>query len=225
MTIFALDDKQVYRAEAFDRLPWLEHGFGTRLAGDWLADRPHATLKQIHSARVYTVDGTRGCLGEGDALVSNHPGALLVIRTADCVPVLLADRERRTVGAVHAGWRGAVEGVAGETVRAMADGFGSRPEDIEVAIGPAIGACCYEVGAEVASRFERWFPERNDLAARTRIDLAECLARQIRELGVAETAIHRAARCTACRPAEFHSWRRDRAAARMFTAIGIRGIE
>lgn len=219
---FYRDDGGIYRAAPLADFRWLEHGFGTRISGDWLASRPHCTLKQIHSAKVVNADGGHGCLGEGDALVSSSAGALLAIRTADCLPLLLVDPENRAIGAVHAGWRGTVAGVVLAAVGVMKDKFGARPESLHAAVGPGIGACCFMVGPEVACRFKEWFPERGDLDRATTVDLEECVTRQLLSTGIACERIYRASLCTCCRSGEFHSWRRDRRPARMHTAIGIR---
>lgn len=219
---FYRDRGGVYRAAPLESFGWLEHGFGTRISGDWITERPHCTLKQVHSAKVVTADGGHGCLGEGDAMVSNTPGALLTIRTADCLPLLLADPENRAIGAVHAGWRGAVDGVVLAAVQAMGQKFGTRPDKLHAAVGPGIGACCFAVGPEVACRFRAWFPERDDLDGATTVDLEECVTRQLLSTGIVFERIYRASLCTSCHPGEFHSWRRNRQPARMHTAIGIR---
>ena len=84
-----------------------------------------------------------------DGLITDTEGLPIVIFTADCIPILFFDGVRRAVGACHAGWRGTVADIAGETVRRMEEEFGSRPGDIRAAIGPGIGVCCFETGPEV----------------------------------------------------------------------------
>ncbi len=150
--MFHKDAAEVYRVPAFEQFPWLEAGFGTRHAGVWVRG-PLATLKQVHSDRWLCADGRPGCLGEADALLSQTPGLMIGIFTADCLPVLLVDPERRAVAAVHAGWRGAARGILTAVVAAMQAQFGSRPRELLAAIGPAICGDCYEVGPEVARRF------------------------------------------------------------------------
>jgi Uncharacterized conserved protein len=127
------------------------------------------------------------------------------------------------VAAVHAGWRGSAQAIVAKTVGAMAARFGSRARDLQAAIGPAIGACCYEVGPEVASQFKEFFPERDDLEERTRLDLPEANRRQLLSAGVPPDRIHVCGLCTACLAGEFFSWRRDRRKhERIVSAIGIR---
>ena len=227
--MFRLDDQHVYRAPSLEQFAWLEHGFGTRLSTGWPDMRRLVTPKQIHSDRVLVVpnDAPAGAgvrLGEGDALISQQKEPLIGIRTADCFPLLLVDPERRSFGAIHAGWRGTVDKISAAAVEIMTHRFGSRPAAIWAAIGPGIGHCCFEVGPEVAARFERLFPERVDLHHRTHIDLAEANRRQLVDAGIPAGQIEVGGLCTVCREGEFHSFRRDQErAGRMLSAIGLRG--
>ncbi len=168
--MFRLDSSNVYRAERLERFPWLQHGFGTRLSAGWPDAGGLATAKQIHSDHVLLATQP-GHLGPGDAIISKQPGVTVAVRTADCLPILIVDSRTRAVAAVHAGWRGVVAEIAPKAVEAMRLEFGSRPEDLEIVIGPGIGPCCFEVGPEVATQFRPFFPERNDLDARAKVDL------------------------------------------------------
>ena len=127
---------------------------------------PLITLRQIHSSvlRCATAaDASRESPCKADGLMTDQPGLLLAVQTADCIPVLVADRKRRVVAAFHAGWRGTVKRIVEGGVGRMRIEFGSRPEDLIAAIGPGIGACCYAVGDEVLSSFESQFAYSNDL--------------------------------------------------------------
>ena len=119
-------------------------------------------------------------LGEGDALLEDQPGSVVAVKTADCIPILLVDERRRAVAAVHAGWRGTAARIAADAVAAMGERFGTRPEDLHAAIGPGIGACCYEVGPEVAAQFGG--------QGRGHIDLTAANRRQLEEAGVTPRA-------------------------------------
>jgi YfiH family protein len=173
---------------ALSRIPWLIHAFPTRSGegdpGGFFSELGAATfklasLRQKHSAIIYTVSprGGRGSLSYGlsgypsaardrkhlpplgDALMTNHPGILLSVRVADCMPILMVDGESRAVAAVHAGWRGALESILEKTAGEMRRVFRSQPEKLIAAIGPSIRGCCYEVGEELVEafcgRFER----------------------------------------------------------------------
>jgi YfiH family protein len=129
----------------------------------------------------------------------------------------------RALAAVHAGWRGTVSEIGPKTLKRMTETFSTRVDQIEVAIGPSIGVCCYEVGPEVAAKLCSVFPERQDLTGKAKIDLAEANRRQLISFGVRPDAIALVPRCTACDPDDFHSYRRDmESAGRMISAIGIR---
>jgi len=220
-SLFRLDQSKIYRAERLEKFPWLEHGFGTRLSANWPPESL-ATAKQIHSDQVLLV-AEPGSFGPGDALICAKPGVSVAIRTADCLPVVIVDSRTRAVAAVHAGWRGVVASIVPKAMDAMQREFGSRAEDLEFAIGPGIGPCCFEVGPEVAVQFEVFFPERSDLGGRTKVDLPETITRQLRRNGVTASQISSSGLCTCCNPELFESYRRDREqAGRMVAVAGIR---
>ncbi len=219
--MFRLDPDQVLRCDTFD-LPWLQHGFGTRLAEGWPSGSGLTSVRQVHSNQVVVAGQRTGLLGEGDALISNRPGTFIAIKTADCMPILIADVTTRAIAAVHAGWKGTVSGICVTTVRALEQEYGCSPENLRAVIGPGIGECCFEVGPEVAVQFRGQFPEREDLTSRTRIDLAEANRRQLLEAGVLASQVSVAAVCTCCTGDLYHSYRRDgEAAGRMISGIGI----
>jgi polyphenol oxidase len=126
------------------------------------------TLRQIHSDLVHRVDPVDQSSSrfseapKADALFTREPGVLLVVQTADCIPILLADPKQRAVAAVHSGWRGTLARIAAKTLGRMQMEFGTRPEDVIAAIGPGIGGCCYEVGSDVAREFQSQFPEARE---------------------------------------------------------------
>jgi len=189
---------------------------------------------QVHGSSVAVVTGEqRGQrLNSCDGLVTDEPGIVLLQRHADCVPILVYDPKRPAVGVAHAGWRGTLAGMAGELVRAMCEAFGSRPGDLIAAIGPSIGACCYDVGAEV----QRGFVERHADAgtwltaggrtpvsrtavrssgivalagddSNVRLDLWEANRAMLAAAGVREIEV--AGICTACNVSEFYSARAE----------------
>jgi YfiH family protein len=124
-------------------------------------------VRQVHGDQVAIAEAVQGGRPEADIIVSVDSTVALVVQTADCAPLLMADRRTGAVAAAHAGWRGLAIRVPATAVASLAREFGSRPTDLVVAVGPAIGACCYEVGREVRERFEaagtssdqlaRWF--------------------------------------------------------------------
>ncbi len=179
-------------------LPGIEHGFGTRNAG--LTQAGMASVKQIHSD-VSFIAHQPGCIGEGDVIITRDLGVAVSIRTADCFPILLADRDTRAVAAIHAGWRRTAAGVVRSTLARMRDEFGTDPRNIFAAIGPGIGACCYEVGLDVAERFGKTEAGKLDLAGENRVQLIAA--------GVKSERIEQVGGCTFCHPTQFFSWRRN----------------
>ena len=216
-----------------ERRAWddIAHTMGTGLV------RAH----QVHGAEILVRRaGDRGpeTLPAADIVVSNDPTVSAAIQTADCVPLLLADRRTGAVAAAHAGWRGLAAGVPRSAVEALAREFGSRPADLVAAAGPSIGACCYEVGAEVRDRFtaagfpvtaiDRWFFERPQpmpqnpsmpgLGAEGRPDHwyfdSGCSTRdQLVSAGVPPDQVFLVELCTASHPGVLCSYRRDGAGA------------
>lgn len=201
----------ILRSPLLSQLAWIDHGFGTRLSP--LSQEGMASLRQIHSDVALAVQQP-GCAGEGDALLTGTSGLRLSVRSADCYPILLADTKRHAVAIVHAGWRGTAAGIVVKTIAQMRAQFGTAPADIVAAIGPGIGLCCYQVGAEVACLF--------GLEGAGRIDLAEANRRQLIEAGVPEPHIDVLGGCTFCDTARFHSFRREKErAGRMISYIGL----
>ena len=174
--------------------------------------------RQTHTNTVRVVGGENR--GEGldrevepecDALVTNTPGLTLAAFTADCTPILLHDPVTGAVGAVHAGWRGTVGDIAGNAVRAMAENFGARPEDIRAAIGPNIGVCCFETHEDVPDAVRCVLGQEAEAfivpaGEKFRVDLKGVNAALLRRAGVREIEI--STDCTACRPDRFWSHRR-----------------
>jgi YfiH family protein len=216
--LLTLNSDGTYTSDLLAGHPWLIHGFGTRLSpGNWPGE--YTQLKQVHSDCVIPADGRTGRIGVGDALTSRTPGFLIGVRTADCVPVLLADPTTHAVAAVHAGWKGTALAIVRRAVERMAAEYGSDPTHLVAAIGPAIGKCCYEVGPEVCAALRPFFPEPTSLQ---HVDLTEANRRQLVAAGLSAENIDTAGLCTKC-GSQFHSFRRDRdAAGRQVAAIGIR---
>lgn len=156
-----------------------------------------------------------------DALLTNEPGVPLLLRYADCVPILLFDPVHRAIGVVHAGWRGTVMNIAGKAARAMFGTFGTRPRHLIACIGPSIGPCCYRVGDEVIARVRAALKQADSLLivrdGSTHFDLWQANTLQLRALGVEQ--IEMANLCTAHRTDEFYSWRAERGNTGRFGAI------
>ncbi len=194
-----------------------------------VAGLPWATVRQVHGATA--VRARRELLGQGppearpslaeaDGIVTDHPGLLLAVLTADCVPVLLADPAAGVVGAVHAGWRGLAAGVLEAGVEAFA-GVGADLGASVALVGPAIGPCCYQVGREVAEAVGDRYPAA---PATTRkgtlaIDTTAAAVQALERAGVG--AVRAARECTAHQPDRFFSYRRDGVTGRQAGVVAL----
>lgn len=195
----------------------LTSGRGTVKAAD--PDYPLVvSVRQEHGTEVLGIDRplTVGeqFLDGWDAIITNQPKTLLTIRTADCVPVLLADSTRGLVAAVHAGWRGATHGIVRKTVRKMVEEFGGDLTAFHVAIGPSAGPCCYEIDTPVIEQLMPNVPTSSTVLTRTgpetgQLDLKALLGWQAGSLGIRQEHIHMVDLCTICRPDLFFSYRRE----------------
>jgi YfiH family protein len=128
------------------------------------------TLRQIHSDIIHEVREVPAQSLRGDALITRSPGLLLAVQTADCVPIVLADPRRRVVAAIHAGWRGTLKRIVAKTLGRMRMLHGTKPADVLAALGPGIGACCYEVGPEVVQGFASQFAQAREWFTGAAID-------------------------------------------------------
>jgi YfiH family protein len=197
------------------------------------------TMRQVHGAAVrrvrlgdelQTADGK--AVVEADGLMTNEKGMLLGVQTADCVPVLLVDTEKRVVAAFHAGWRGTVARIVEQGVGRMQVDFGSKTKDLRASVGPAIGACCFEVGEEVLAAFEGEFGYASDLfsgvsGGKGHVDLHEANRRQLLDAGLSGSAISVLGECTACTRVgdgrrKYFSYRAEKGVTgRMMSVIGV----
>lgn len=288
-------NSSVLRAESLTKLPWLLHGFSTRMGGvskvyggkalnlgftandtnsavegnrrvfmsaltgtsEGKHSRPSqhqalVTLRQIHSDLIHRITKiSKNNPLAGDGMVTDVPGILLGVLTADCLPVILVDAKRHAVGVFHAGWRGTAKRIVEKGVGEMHRCFGSWPRDLKAAIGPGIRGCCYEVGPEVKSAFEAQFtyggelfretkerneihekypllfltaraPGHSELPKKIFLDLAEANRRQLVAAGVPPKNILDLGLCTLCRQDLFFSHRGEKGiTGRMMTVVAI----
>jgi YfiH family protein len=184
---------------------------------------PLYVARQVHGAGVAIVseDDDPDWIGrmEADALITNDSGVTLGVFVADCIPAVIVDPRTGAVAAAHAGWRGTVAGVLPATVRMLGEQFGARPGDLRVALGPAIGPCCFEVGAEVVRGFEAALggavdgvvlPSPRGAPGKWHVDLKAANRRLLERAGVAPDFIDAGPECTCHEDARFFSYRRDR---------------
>ena len=193
-----------------------------------LEDALLVTLHQVHSDRVHIIKdiSNQWNQAEGDALVTRVENVALSVQVADCLPVLIADPVMNAVAAVHSGWRGTLLGILPQTIREMERTFHSDPSTLMAAIGPGIRACCFEVGHEVADRFEEAYPgccSAADRSGKSLLDLGKVLDDQMHLAGIRPEHRYDLGACTRCNPNEFFSYRAEgHAAGRMMAIIGLK---
>ena len=275
-------ERTILQAEPLTDIPWLVHGFSTRLGGfsrvygggalnlgfteqdsrnavernrtaflskfgfmkngqPW----PLITLRQIHSDLIHHVSKPPEEQLAGDGLVTETPGMLLGLGTADCLPIILVDVKKKAVGIFHAGWRGTLKRIVEKGIGEMGRYFGTLPGNVTAAIGPGIHGCCYEVGTEVRDQFASQFSYATELFRESKdsdsirkkypllflsdfpkkifLDLVEANRRQLLDTGVPAENIAASPLCTSCRTDLLFSHRKEKGVTgRMMAVVGIR---
>ncbi len=196
--------------------------------------RMFITINQVHGDAMYIIDRpveevstlAEAAAGiQGDAIITNQKNIGIAVITADCVPLLIYDPEMSVIAAVHAGWKGTLNGITASVIRRMSHQFNCRAEDIVVGIGPAIGQCCYSVGDTVTEPLRRTNPEwdiylKQDGYGKSMLDLTGLNRRQAEDAGVMTGKVFDLSLCTSCNNELFFSYRRDGAGTgRMLSGI------
>lgn len=193
----------------------IHYGYSTRAAGypafyAVLEKKSPLTVPdQTHSANIHRPKPSkiRVTVPDCDALVTDRPGQTLTVRTADCLPIFIWEKNGKAVAVVHAGWKGTHQKIAAKTV-ARLKRLGCDPKNLRAAFGPAIRACCYEVGSEFMERFPaetlRAKPE-----GRFQFDLVLANRLQLKAAGLLDASLRDLKSCTACDTRTFFSFRKD----------------
>jgi hypothetical protein len=233
----------VLRVDQWRNLPGLQHGFfgrrGGASAGDlsslnlsaavnddpaavqanWAGVRsvlPGMTvvrMRQVHGDRIVRVRSAAQQIGEADGMITDVAGMALTVLSADCVALLMVNPSPPVVAAVHAGWRGTVAGIAEGALRAAQRELGIGPEQWQVAMGPSIGGCCYEVDGEIGERLESRWGRMADAWSRVgpkgQLDLRQANRAILTASGVKPGLIFAIGPCTACAHEDFFSHRKS----------------
>lgn len=237
---------------AFSRIPWLFHGCFTRKGGvsdgpyrglnagistgdaaeSVVANRKAiltesgghdlVVLSQVHGNAVHVHTGPTLEPVAADAVVTDRPGAMLTILTADCQAVVFVDPIKKVVANAHAGWRGSVAGILQATVAVMVDRFGCRPEDLIAGIGPSLGPCCAEFVHYRTELPRSFYPHRVGF---NHFDFWSISRDQLCGAGLQMANIAAATLCTQCDDEHYFSYRRSHTTGRLATVIGIRPVE
>lgn len=189
------------------------------------------TMRQVHGDRIVEVkDHKLKEAGEADGLITAERGIYLAVLTADCVPLLFLAPEPRLAAVAHAGWRGTLAGIAEKAVRLFENQYGIAAADLEVALGPSIGSCCYEVQEDVlAPLTKRWgrltTANVTEKDGKSFLDLRRLNRDILRASGVPASQLYQAGPCTSCAAQEFFSYRRERSeTGRQMSFIGWRPL-
>ena len=229
-----MSDKSFYTIPEWEKIPFLVHGFGDK---SWkeqdmeehprLRDLKPLFLRQIHSDILHIVHSIPDGILSGDALLTDKPGLLLVIKTADCLPVLIVDPDKKVIAAVHCGWKSTSQKLVQKVVSSMEEHFHSAPSSLLVALGPCIGKDCYEVGEDVKRRFqERGLKEDGFLphplhSGKYYLDLRMSNKHQLEDAGVLRSKIAEVDLCSHCEENLYSYRRTPQSAGRMLSFIGL----
>jgi YfiH family protein len=225
---------KVFKIPSWQSIPFLVHGFGTRHWSEKDFQKVHELndfrllfLRQIHSDKIHVIEEIPAGTLTGDAMLTKKKGVLLLIKTADCLPVLMVDRKHKAIAAVHCGWKSTSQRLIQKVVKRMEEHFGSDSSTLLVAMGPCIGRSCYEVGEDVKQEFER-----NGLSLKPFqlhpfqrqkyfLDLKRANGLQLVDVGVDESNVSDVDLCTHCED-DLLSYRRDgNSYGRMLSFIGL----
>lgn len=213
------------KSALLSEIPGIDHDFGDRVTPLALTD-PAAELlpqwKQVHGIRCFHVSEPRQECGDADALATSTPHIPIAVRTADCVPLLMAKLDGQAVVAIHAGWRGTYSRIVDASLLTAQ----IRPSDWAVAIGPSIQECCYEVGEELYEKFKKEFPSSN-FEKKNFLGLSNIHREELHRFGFRK--IDQLPHCTFCSKnpdgtPRFHSFRRDKSTERQWSFVSIRGV-
>ncbi len=225
-------DKSFFQINKWQNLSGFSHGFSTSKknidiekihsnvcslvnvdTNTKISDTKLIRLKQVHSNKIINVTNVDIAedmiknIVSADGIITNLKGYFPTIQTADCVPVLLVYPKKNISGALHAGWRGTAKGISAKAVEMMKEEYGIKPGDIQVAIGPSIGSCCYCVSLDVASQFPDACVEKRE--GKIYLDLWKANKLQLLNVGIPDENIYTVGLCTYCNRDIFYSYRFD----------------
>jgi len=192
---------------------------------DWLNSfgiqpEQFARIQQVHSSKVISISKP-GFYGDADGVITNKENVYLCVVTADCLPIFLLDTYNEAIGLIHAGWRGLQKKIIMNAVEEMKKNFGTNPHNLYIAVGPFIQQCCYEVGKEVAEKFQDGSVKHKNADALF-LNLGEAAKQQLNDAGVPEGNYSISSTCTFCSNERLPSYRRnDKKAGRNVSVFGL----
>jgi polyphenol oxidase len=211
--------KIIANRKSLSRLLNTDHKLHYIVANQTHSDHIKVIKKQESKGWESLEDAIEDC----DALITDIEGVVLSILTADCVPVILYDKKKKVVAAVHAGWKGTQAEIVKKTVEKMVETFGSTPNDILAGIAPSIGSCCYEVGEDVAGHFFKTPEAFTQKDEKYMLDLSYLNKKQLLDAGIEKENIEMSHICTACEVERFFSYRKEKGCSgRFMSMIGLK---
>lgn len=191
--------------EVFQNRQAFLNSYGLDIANAISADLIHDNqVSRVSSANAGQI------IPDCDALITQDPKSILTVTVADCLPLYFYDAKQKAIGLAHAGWKGVLKEVASKTLRALQENFGSRPEAVEVFIGPHLQKCHFEVTQDVLEKFRKYPQYILAKNNRTYIDLASIVCLQLKSLGMQEENIQASQDCTFDLSDKYFSYRRDK---------------
>ncbi|GIT97294.1 peptidoglycan editing factor PgeF [Sulfurovum sp. TSL1] len=192
-----------------------------------VADQTHSdNIKLITQKETKGWESLSDAIENCDALITDVKGVVLTILTADCVPILLYDKKKEVVAAVHAGWKGTKAQIVSKTVQRMTEMYGCDPKEIIAGVAPSIGRCCYEVGEEVAEHFFDIPKGFTPVGEKFMLDLPFINRQQLLDAGLQEENIEMSHVCTACNVERFFSYRKEQGCSgRFMSMIGMKNSD
>ena len=184
-------------------------------------------VKQVHGDRVFVLDDPQKSVDqveqeEADALITHLTGKPIAVLTADCVPVILYDPEKHVAGVIHAGRKGTQMNIVSKTISMLSRSYGTRPQDLVMALGPAIGGCCYEVEGSCIVPFRKTYPDWEDIVVtnsknKFMLDLLKANEMDGVRAGISIQNIHQSGECTSCNNDRWFSYRKEGTTGRIVT--------
>ncbi|WP_138203242.1 peptidoglycan editing factor PgeF [Haloimpatiens lingqiaonensis] len=177
-------------------------------------------LNQTHSNIIVNYDGK---IHEGDAIITNSKLVAIGVFTADCVPIVMFDKNKKVIAAVHSGWKGTYNFIVSKVIKNMMDKYSIKSEDIIVYVGPHIGKCCYKVGEDLLNNFKNVDIYGEDVTHIDKLDLTACIKKQCLNSYILEENIHILDLCTFCdEKNQWFSYRKSKTSNRMFSFIMLK---
>jgi len=200
-----------------------------------LSDFSIIYLNQIHSDKFHLLKEVTGKKLAGDALITTIPNILLTVKTADCLPILIFDKEEKVVSAIHVGWKGTIKKITQKVVQVIVDSLGIKPFSLLALLGPCICSRCYEVGEDVKEIWEKEWSSLNYVfksllvpsfkEGKYHLDLRKANTDQLEEMGLKQENIFHVDLCTKCNTKLFYSNRQEpNSKGRMISFIGLRNV-